>query len=246
MNSDTYLSTDDEGDEDSLLPKVARKRSKKQALEQEELALAKRVAKCRIERHEIMEIERAFAVLDNVQEGKSYRQRNRHSKSKPQLNPRQNPFIQNEAVEVGDSDSDLANEESFDTLNVSGQSNTSSASGDNETDSKLSPPISQKQSTSSDSDLSDSEDWPTLYENYCASRELMEAQIQREQMQMISHGNQSSSSESMSRSYETDDLSDGSTLHTDQFSRSTMSDDSGNSSMELEASFSSVAEKIRM
>ena len=223
--SDMYLSTDDEGDEDSFHKKKARK-GDWDAIQEAELAQAKRVAGRRMERHENMEIERAFAVLDNVREGEAHVRRSRYSKPRSHLNPLHNPFIENEAVEVADSDSDLAEDESFDTLNLS----RAGTSTDEENDSKPSPPISQKQSVGSGSDLSDIDDWPTLYENYTASRTMMEAQIQQEQKQAKSSQSSNDSISSMSSSSD------------DQFSDCSTSDNDVESSMELEASFSTLTD----
>lgn len=230
---DKYLSTDDEEDEDSSFhPKKARNGCKKDAQQQAELAQAKRVAHRRMERQEIMEIERAFAALDNVREGAGHLRESRYSKSKSQLNPLQNPFIENEAAEVRDSDSDLADEESFDSLISSSQPDTST---EEEEDLMPSPPISQNQSISSGFDQ---EDCPILYENYSASRKQMEAQIQQEQM--LSKGHQSGSdSTSSNGSYQHSDSASAS--DTDEFSYSNISGNDSETSMELEASFSSVA-----
>lgn len=234
---DTYLSTDDEEDVVLMHPKKACKGSKKEALQLAELSQAKRVAQRRMERQEIMEIERAFAVLDNVQErAVPPLRKNHYSRSNPQLNPRHNPFIENEAVEVGESDSDLADEESFDTLRSRSDADTAM---DEEEDSKPSPPISQNQSLAAESDLSDVDDWPTLYENYSASRQLMEAQIQKEQME--TNGYHSGSESTRSNDTDIQSGSDSTSSDSDQYSHSNTSDDGSDTSMEVEASFSSVS-----
>jgi len=215
---DMYLSTDDEGDGHPFHKKKARNIDKEEA----ELAQAKEVAHQRMKRHEVMEIERTFAVLDNVREGETFQLKNkRPQQPKCGLNPALNPYIENEAAEAKESDSDLADEESFESATFSVDSDMSTV----ETEEKFhqclksdhSPPLSDHSDTAGQSDSS------ILYENYCASRELVEAQIQKEQKQTFRYQSSNSSS-----------------INTNHHTHSTSSDSASDSGMELEASFSSV------
>jgi len=229
LDLDMYLSTDDEGD-DGLF--IHQKKARDEDKEAAELAQAKRAARRQMERQEIMEIERQFAVLDNIRVGDPRLQKkNNRLKSKSHLDPSDNPYINYEAAEARDSDSDLADEESFASETSSLYSDVSLGGQDK---AEMCSPTTKNEFPSSKtfpadgSDLSEPEDeFPTLYENYCASRQVVEAQIQQELKEQV--GNQSSSSSSSISSY-----------HNDQNMRSSSIDDGSETDMEVEASFSSV------
>jgi len=75
-----------------------------------------------------------------------------------------------------------------------------------------------------DGSISEPDDFPTLYDNYCASRQLLEAQIQKELKVTARYDSSSSIS------------SEGSDQHCD----SSSSDNENDTDTEVEASFSSV------
>ena len=229
-----YLSTDDEGDGNPSLRERARNVAKESAVQQAELAQARRLAHRRMERHEVLEIERAFAVLDNVQEGDLRPVKNNRSKTKPQLNPSHNPYIDNEADEARQSDSDLAEEESFDS-GTSLSDSDATMGGLANLDILSYTTDNEALVYGSDESIS-TQEFPTLYENYSASRQLMEAQIQREQKEKAGSSRYSSDdsnqhTDSASGDEDTEDDSDQQVYSTDSDSET---------DMEFEASFSGV------
>jgi len=184
----------------------------------------------------VLEIERAFAVLDNVCEGDKRLQMINRSKSKSQLNPSQNPFIDNEATEARESDSDLADEESFD-CETSLSDSDATMGGLTSLETGSNNPDSEGRANGSDLSIS-TQELPTLYDNYSASRAMMEAQIQKEQFakdryQFCSNSSDDTNQDSSSNS------SDDSSQHS-YSSSSTSSNGDSKTDMELEASFSSV------
>jgi len=222
-NLDTYLSTDDEGDGSPLHRNKARNMAEEAAHQQAELARAKRMAHRQIEYQKDMEIERAFAVLDNVREGETrlQRQKNKPAKSKSQLKPSDNCFIDDEAAEAGESDSDMGDEESFNSENLFTQSDIST-SVEEEQMPEIFSGSSHVPTLNCQSEACGQGNHPTMYEDYSASRELTEAQIQQEQKEKMRHEFCNSSSDDCC-SASIDD-----------------SDDASETDTELEASFSSV------
>jgi len=241
-DADMYLSTDDEGDGQPRPPKKARDVNKEAALQAAELARAKRVAHRQMDRVDVMEIERAFAVLDNVREGDLNLQKFNRSKSKPRLDPSLNPYIDDEAAEARQSDSDMADEESLDSApSSSGSDGTMEGLANLE----ISHRSTDSKSLADKSDLSIStQDFPTLYENYCASREQMEAQIQQEEKEKARLHSSSGVSDDRNHqsfsSHSNDDSESDRESSSGVNSFSSSSNDDSESDTELQASFSSV------
>ena len=72
-----------------------------------ELAKARRVASIHIDKHEKNESERVFSLLDNISEANAPSFYHDCSRKKSNLNPSHNQFIDFEAEEVGDDDSNI-------------------------------------------------------------------------------------------------------------------------------------------
>ena len=106
---DDYLATDDE-EEGSPQKTVCTHshRKKIDAQRRAQLARARNLAQKRMDKHELNDTARVLSVLENVSEKESltaaqYCSNWNHSDLKPSCNL----FIDNEAIEVGDDDSDL-------------------------------------------------------------------------------------------------------------------------------------------
>ena len=191
---DCYLATDDEADDES--PNHYRKPSGRaaaeEALQRAELNRARKLAHQRMDRHEAHERARAFAVLDNVSERESPIYHEMKDNSRPALDPALNPHIDHEAVEAGDSDSDLLRDSDSDLLHDSdsflasdsscttvgmvddgsrGNENGKGGSNRKET-------VSSEREDGSDESSQEGE---TFYDDIVASREVIEAQIDEEE-----------------------------------------------------------------
>jgi len=244
LDLDMYLSTDDEGDDGHPSHQRTVRDEENDAAE---LARAKRAARRQMERVEIMEIERAFAALDNIRVDDTRLRKSKRAKSKPWLDPSNNRYIDNEAVEAGQSDSDLSVDSDSttsrsdgtmeglkskqwpgnlgDELSADSGSTTSRSDGtmkgleNLEVHTQLSDNVGMDDRSNSEPD-----DFPTLYDNYCASRQLLEAQIQKERKLTARYDSSSSISSECS----------------DQHCDSLNSDNENDTDTEVEASFSSV------
>jgi len=220
---DMYLSTDDEGDGS----RRNRKKSGAKASTNKQLAIelerAKQVAFRRMERHQAMEMERAFAVLDNVPERESAALRGQWKKAKSPLDAAHNPFIDNEAVEAGESDSDMeeANSKMQEEDSFTGEGSPSVSDSVSIVDS-LSQAMSLPSVGGMSDEASDDSEDCTMYDDFIASRDVVRAQIQAEDSKRKRHQFCDSSSEE------------------DQSSSHSCSGNSGSMETEEEASFSSV------
>lgn len=193
---DMYLSTDDEG-EDGGPKRSAAQMAKEEALHRSQLARARKLAQRRMDRHEEREIERAFAVLDNVPEKESSPLFGSRKKSKPELGPALNPYIDHEALEVGDSDSNLADVDGDNDTFIASDSSPITVSNIEITreddDGGCGRKRKQKPSqrgrsrrcqeekvafeSEEESDGGSRQEGATMYEDFVASREAVEAQI---------------------------------------------------------------------
>jgi len=168
-----------------------------EALHRAELNRARKLAQQRINQQEARERARAFAVLDNVSERESFSCPERRKKRRSKLlDPALNPHIDHEAVEAGDSDSDvqrendsfIASDSSINTDNNienrrRGVEDESGSHGNqhapiNEGDG---PPKSVQFKREENSDASSSDQECVMYEEFAASREVVEAQIVAEE-----------------------------------------------------------------
>ena len=197
---DIYLSTDDEGGDGSLqhTKRSAVQMAKEEALIRAQLARAKKLAQKRMDRHEERESERVFAVLDNVSEREAAQLHGSRRTSQPKFDPALNPYIDHEALEVGDSDSDLAHDDDDkdnDTF-IASESSTITVSTAVDTNNKIDRECRRNRKQNArqgwsrpchevtvafnyeeDSDDGSSQEGGTLYEDFVASREAVEAQI---------------------------------------------------------------------
>ncbi len=153
-----------------------------------ELNRARRIAYQRMDRHEAHEQDRAFAVLDNVSERECPSWREVGKMKRAKLDPSLNPHIDFEAVEVGDSDSDLQHDDRDSFIASDG-----SIISDSHTENR-SPPKENKTVGANPDSLQRVElEWEehssgatgepecTLYEEFVASRKVVEAQIAAEE-----------------------------------------------------------------
>jgi len=169
-----------------------------EALHRAELNRARKLAQQRINQQEARERARAFAVLDNVSERESFSCPERRKKRRSKLlDPALNPHIDHEAVEAGDSDSDvqrendsfIASDSSINTDNNienrrRGVEDESGSHGNQHApinDGDAGPPKSVQFKREENSDASSSDQECVMYEEFAASREVVEAQIVAEE-----------------------------------------------------------------
>lgn len=187
---DGYLATDDEGDDfpgcckDCLVAQQQEKDN--DARQRVALAKAREVASRRIEKHERNESDRVFSLLDNISEANAHSFYQHLGRKKRNLSPSHNPFIDFEAVEVGDDDSDIvadgtkkgeidgdssfindsdSDEQEDKSLSTSPPSKRCCVHGN----SKLAPYQHSSDHSTADSGESEGE---LLYEDFSASREV--------------------------------------------------------------------------
>jgi len=203
---DRYLSTDDEGTGTPLTKAQSQaQRDKQEAVQRAELARARQVAHKRIGQHEQNQTKRAFAVLDNVSERESPSWKSRSRRVGTRFDPALNPHIDNEAAEAGDSDSDLLGDDSLSASSEEEEDNRpeknrphlhldikdSDSTDPSVPTRRIAHLLGKNSSANSDSDNED-----TMYEDFSASREAVQAQIVAEAMaQNQQHCCDSSSSE---------------------------------------------------
>jgi hypothetical protein len=163
-----------------------------EVVQRAELNRARKLAHQRMVRYEAQERARAFAVLDNVSEGELPSWRGRRNNTRSKLDPALNPHIDHEAVEAGDSDSDL--QQDNDSFIRSDSSFISDSNIENESlgaeeesgkngNQRAPTNVHHGQLKSVEfewedrSDGSSSDQECTMYEDFAASREVIEAQI---------------------------------------------------------------------
>lgn len=180
---DRYLSTDDEGNSTpSAKGRSKGQRAREEAALRAELARARQLAHERIGRDEQNRAKRDFALLDNVSEKESPSWQKRSRASGPHLDPALNPHIDHEAIEVGDSDSDLLHDDSSTTYSEEdspavkqpslGKNCGQRARPARETMHRLEKYVGE--------DSDDDKDC-TMYDDLTASRKVLEAQILAEE-----------------------------------------------------------------
>ena len=138
-----------------------------------------------MDRHEALLRARAFATLDNVTERESPNWMEMKKNSGLPLDPALNPHIDHEAVEAGDSDSDLAQDDN-DSFIASDSSLVTVSTTDNGSrgEEKGKSRVTGREETAAccewdydgTSDHS-SQEGETLYDDFVASRKVIEAQI---------------------------------------------------------------------
>lgn len=191
MEEDEYLATDDEGDDDAVSShRSLSQRRETEAIQRAELARARKLVSRRVNEHELKETSRVFSMLDNVSEKEpcSFGYGLHGRERRAGLDPSRNQFIDNEAIEVGDDDSDIAADEA---AGVEDGENSFIANSDSEDEDSSSPPpkrhrkaVANKGVTdrtplgraacgSSDLGSSYSSDEEVVYDDICVSREAM-------------------------------------------------------------------------
>lgn len=119
-DDDDFIDTDDESSSSMAQQKSKQctKNEKYNSKDVAELEQAKQLAFQRMEENEEHEEARVFSLLDNLSDNISYSQHIAISRKKSSCQPQENQFIDFEAKEVGDDDSDILadgdeNDESF-------------------------------------------------------------------------------------------------------------------------------------
>lgn len=155
-------------------------RKKIDAQRRAQLARARALAQKRMDKHELNETARVLSVLENVSEKESPTAAQYCSNwNKSDLKPSCNPFIEDEAIEVGDDDSDLntasSGEDSF--INDSDEESTISERQVSHPRKRHKGSKAQEVAYKEDPDItsrvgcaSDESDGEVIYEDFSASR----------------------------------------------------------------------------
>ena len=206
--------------------------TEEEAQQRAELNRARKLAQQRMDRHEAHERARAFAVLDNVSERESPSWREMKTTSRSKFDPALNPHIDHEAVEAGDSDSDvqrdndsfIASDSSVTTVSTvengsCGEEKKGGSGGIQHTHHGI---LGQEKATEfaqedgSDDRSEEADD--TLYDDFAASREVVEAQIDADEKKRKRYQfcDSTDEEESTSSSNQDEEASHSSTLETEE------------------------------